>query len=145
MFVAHVRSEVSEERIGSIIVFLCSVLRLLVTANVVPNSPILALWRWRLYVPPKRQFLQEQLCVTSQKTAFFVVTAVKTSNLTCKYFIYSDFFTYTWVSCLLIHTNLITFICILTEIQKDITQLHSKTRVIFKIDLCMNETHITFR
>jgi hypothetical protein len=37
-----VRTEVSEERIGSIIrAGACSVLRLLVTANVVPRSPIL--------------------------------------------------------------------------------------------------------
>jgi hypothetical protein len=33
-------------------------------------------------VPPKRRFLQEPHGVTSQKTAFFIVTAVKTSNLT---------------------------------------------------------------
>jgi hypothetical protein len=31
---------------------------------------------------PKRRFLQEPHCVTSQKTTFFIVTAVKTSNLT---------------------------------------------------------------
>jgi hypothetical protein len=31
---------------------------------------------------PKRQFLQEPHGVTSQKTAFFIVTAMKTSNLT---------------------------------------------------------------
>jgi hypothetical protein len=30
---------------------------------------------------PKRQFLQEPRGVTSQKTPFFIVTAVKTSNL----------------------------------------------------------------
>jgi hypothetical protein len=33
-------------------------------------------------VPPKRRFLQEPYGVTSQKTQFFIVTAVKTSNLT---------------------------------------------------------------
>jgi hypothetical protein len=44
-----------------------SVLRFLVTANVVPSSPIL--------------FLQEPHGVTSQKTASFIVTAVKTLNL----------------------------------------------------------------
>jgi hypothetical protein len=33
-------------------------------------------------VPPKRLFLQEPHCVTSQKMAFFIVTAVKTSNPT---------------------------------------------------------------
>jgi hypothetical protein len=31
---------------------------------------------------PKRRFLQEPHGVTSQKTPFFIVTAVKTSNLT---------------------------------------------------------------
>jgi hypothetical protein len=33
-------------------------------------------------VSPKRRFLQEPHSVTSQKTPFFIVTAVKTSNLT---------------------------------------------------------------
>jgi hypothetical protein len=33
-------------------------------------------------LPPKRRFLQEPHGVTSQKTPFFIVTAVKTSNLT---------------------------------------------------------------
>jgi hypothetical protein len=32
-------------------------------------------------VPLKRRFLQEPHGVTSQKTPFFIVTAVKTSNL----------------------------------------------------------------
>jgi hypothetical protein len=32
-------------------------------------------------VPPKRRFLQEPRGVTSKKTAFFIVTAVKTINL----------------------------------------------------------------
>jgi hypothetical protein len=39
-------------------------------------------WWWRRYIPPKRRFLQEPHGVTSQKTVFFVVTVVKTSNLT---------------------------------------------------------------
>jgi hypothetical protein len=33
-------------------------------------------------VPPKRRFTQDLHGATSQKTAFFIVTAVKTSNLT---------------------------------------------------------------
>jgi hypothetical protein len=33
-------------------------------------------------IDPKRRFLQEPHGVTSQKTPFFIVTAVKTSNLT---------------------------------------------------------------
>jgi hypothetical protein len=32
--------------------------------------------------PPKRRFLQEPHGITFQKTPFFIVTAVKTSNLT---------------------------------------------------------------
>jgi hypothetical protein len=40
------------------------------------------LWRWGRFVPPKRRFTQNLLSATSQKTAFFIVTAVKTSNLT---------------------------------------------------------------
>jgi hypothetical protein len=39
-------------------------------------------WRWRRYVPPKRRFTQDLHGATSQKTAFFIVTTVKTSNLT---------------------------------------------------------------
>jgi hypothetical protein len=36
----------------------------------------------KTYVPPKRLFLQKPHGVTSQKAAFFIVIAVKTSNLT---------------------------------------------------------------
>jgi hypothetical protein len=32
-------------------------------------------------VPPKRQFLLEVHDITSQKTAFFIITGLKTSNL----------------------------------------------------------------
>jgi hypothetical protein len=44
--------------------------------------------RRRRQVPPKRLFLQEPHGVTSQKTPFFLVTAVKTSNLTYCYFVF---------------------------------------------------------
>jgi hypothetical protein len=37
-------------------------------------------------VPLTRRFLQEPHAVTSQKTPFFIVTAVKTSNLNTKMF-----------------------------------------------------------
>jgi hypothetical protein len=60
-----------------------SVRRLLVTASVVPSSPILVTLMKEVLVPPKHHFLQEPHGVTSQKTPFFIVTAVKTSNLTC--------------------------------------------------------------
>jgi hypothetical protein len=39
-------------------------------------------WRWKRYVPPKRWFTQDLHGATSQKTASFIVTAVKTLNLT---------------------------------------------------------------
>jgi hypothetical protein len=40
----------------------------------------------RTSIPPKRRFLQEPHGVTTQKTPFFIVTAVKTSSLTYKQF-----------------------------------------------------------
>jgi hypothetical protein len=40
------------------------------------------------YIPPKSWFLKEPNVITSQKTAFFIVTAMKMSNLTLWY-IYS--------------------------------------------------------
>jgi hypothetical protein len=43
---------------------------------------LLSPWWRRQYVPPKRRFLQEPHGVTSQKTPFFIITAVKTSHLT---------------------------------------------------------------
>jgi hypothetical protein len=39
-------------------------------------------WKWRRYDSPKRLFLQEPHGKTFQKTTFFIVTAVKISNLT---------------------------------------------------------------
>jgi hypothetical protein len=50
--------------------------------TLVPHSRIFLPWRWRRYVPPKRWFTQDLHGATSHKTAFFIVTAVKTSNLT---------------------------------------------------------------
>jgi hypothetical protein len=41
---------------------------------------------WLLGGPPKRRFLQEPHGVTSQKTAFLIVTTVKTSNVTIQFF-----------------------------------------------------------
>jgi hypothetical protein len=55
---------------------------LIITANVVPGLPILVTLMVRRYVPPKRPFLQEPHDITSQKTAFFILAAMKTSNLT---------------------------------------------------------------
>jgi hypothetical protein len=97
--VALVRTDVSEELIASFIrvtrigelgttrnnhlVFLRSVCRLLVTANVVPSSPILVtLIKEVLSSSETSVLLQEPHCVTSQKTPFFIATAMKNSNLT---------------------------------------------------------------
>jgi hypothetical protein len=78
--VAPVRIDVLEERIAPIIrmtrngklrtlpALLSSVRRVLVTANVVPSSPILV-----TLMTEAIRFLQEQHGVTSQKTAFFIL------------------------------------------------------------------------
>jgi hypothetical protein len=58
------------------------VLRLLVTANVVPSSPILVTLMMEAIRSSETRFLQEPHGVTSQKTAFFIVTVVNSSNLT---------------------------------------------------------------
>jgi hypothetical protein len=96
--VALVRTDVSEElraafirvtRIGELgttlalpsnrrLVFLRILRRLLVTAKVIPSSPILV----TLMKEALSRFLQESHGVISQKTPFFLITAVKTSNLT---------------------------------------------------------------
>jgi hypothetical protein len=70
-------TNVSEERVASIFRICCHLLTL------VPRSRIFLPWRWRRFVPQKRQFNSQDLhSATSQKTAFFIVTAVKTSNPT---------------------------------------------------------------
>jgi hypothetical protein len=55
---------------------------LLVTAKIVPSSPILVTLMMETIHSPKHRFLQEAHGVASQKTAFFLVTAMKTSDLT---------------------------------------------------------------
>jgi hypothetical protein len=52
-----------------------------VTANV-PNLLILFTLMMETNIHLKHQFLKETLKVASQSTAFFIVTAVKTSNFT---------------------------------------------------------------
>jgi hypothetical protein len=59
------------------LLFLRRVLRLLVTVNVIPSSPSPVTLMMETKVPPKSRFLQKPHGVTSQKTAFFIVTAVK--------------------------------------------------------------------
>jgi hypothetical protein len=62
--------------------FLRSELLLLVTANVVLSSPIFVTLTTEAIRSSKRFTLQEAHVVTSQEKAFFIVTAVKTSNFT---------------------------------------------------------------
>jgi hypothetical protein len=50
--------------------------------TLVPRWWIFLPWRLRRYVTPKRWLTQDLHGATSQKTAFFIVTALKTSNLT---------------------------------------------------------------
>jgi hypothetical protein len=51
--------------------------------TLVLRSRIFLPWRWRRYDPPKRRFNRPHLHgATPQKMAFFIVTAVKTSNPT---------------------------------------------------------------
>jgi hypothetical protein len=70
--VALVRTRVSEEPEA----------QLLVIANVISHLPILVTLMMEGTYPPKRRFLQEPQSITSQKVIFFIVIAVKTSNLT---------------------------------------------------------------
>jgi hypothetical protein len=58
------------------------VLRLLVTAEVVPGSPILVTLMMEALRFSERRFLQEPHGVKAQKTVFFIVIAVKISYLT---------------------------------------------------------------
>jgi hypothetical protein len=64
------------------IVSLRSVVRLLVTVNVVHSSPILLTLIMEEIVPLKFRFLQEPHGIIPKKTEVSTVTPVKTSNLT---------------------------------------------------------------
>jgi hypothetical protein len=50
--------------------------------TLVPGSRIFLPWRLRRYILPKRRFTQNVHGATSQKAAFIIFPAVKTSNLT---------------------------------------------------------------
>jgi hypothetical protein len=97
--VALVRTDVSEElgasirvtRIGELgttlavtsnrrMVFLRSVRRLLVTASVVPSSPIIVTLVKEALSSSETSILTRAIQRNIQKTPFFIVTAVKTSN-----------------------------------------------------------------
>jgi hypothetical protein len=85
--VAIVRTDVSQERIfyiirGKIIGELRTTLAVTSNPSTMRRNTILSPWWWRRHAPPKGRFLQEPYGVTSKKTAFFIVTAVKASNLT---------------------------------------------------------------
>jgi hypothetical protein len=82
--VALVRTDVSEEPSASFIrvTRIGEIGRLLVAASVVPSSPILVTLMKEALGSPKRRYLQEPHGLTFQKTPFFIVTGVKTSNLT---------------------------------------------------------------
>jgi hypothetical protein len=56
--------------------------QLLITANIVHSSPILATLMTEALNSSEMWFLRELHGVTSQKTAFCIVPAVETSNLT---------------------------------------------------------------
>jgi hypothetical protein len=68
-------------RVALVRAFLRSVLRLLVTANVFPSSPILVTLMMEEIHPSETLTLKEPRGVTSHNAAFFIVTAVKTSCL----------------------------------------------------------------
>jgi hypothetical protein len=59
-----------------------SLRRLLVTANVVPSSPILVTLMIEALLSSETSALTKATRRTYQKTAFFIATAVKTSILT---------------------------------------------------------------
>jgi hypothetical protein len=74
--VAPVRTDISKECIASIVrVKRTDVRRLLVTANVVPNSPI--------HVTLMMEAIQEPHDVTSQKTVFLMKSAVFSDVTPC--------------------------------------------------------------
>jgi hypothetical protein len=73
--VALVRTDVSEEP-GASFIRVTKIGELGTTQAATSNRRML-----RSQVPPKRRFLQEPHGVITQKTPFFMVTAVKTSNL----------------------------------------------------------------
>jgi hypothetical protein len=96
--VALVRTDVSEELSASIIRvtriselgtlavtsnqrMLCSLHRLLVTANI-PSSSILVTLMMEALSSSETSVLEDLHSITSEKMQFFIVTAMKTSNLT---------------------------------------------------------------
>jgi hypothetical protein len=77
--VALVKNEISEEL--SVSIMRVTRIHLLGKTLAVTSVPILVTRRLRRYVLPKRRFFQDSYGVIYQKMAFFIVTAVNTSNL----------------------------------------------------------------
>jgi hypothetical protein len=71
--VALVRTDVSDELSASFIM----------VTRIGELGTTLAVTSNRRMLQRNTKFLQEPRAITSQKTPFFIVTAVKTSNLTC--------------------------------------------------------------
>jgi hypothetical protein len=81
-------TDASEERIASIFRIEKSAAVSIHLLTLVPSSRIFLFWRWRRYLPPELRFTEDLHGATSQKTAFFIVTAVKISKLTKKLYFY---------------------------------------------------------
>jgi hypothetical protein len=79
-----VGSDVSEEYIASIIrvIRISELGTLEVSANVVSSSPIPVTLRMEAIISSETSVLKQPYSITSQKTAFFIVNTVETSNLT---------------------------------------------------------------
>jgi hypothetical protein len=82
--VALVRTDVSEEHRASFIKVtrIGELGTMLVGASVVPSSPILVNLTKEALSSSETSVLTRAIRVTSQKTTFFIVTAVKTSDVT---------------------------------------------------------------
>jgi hypothetical protein len=80
LHVALVRADVSEQLSASII-RVTRICEIGTTGNGVRSPPIFVTLMMEALSVPKRRFLQEPHGVIYQKTAFFIVTAVKNSNL----------------------------------------------------------------
>jgi 3'-phosphoadenosine 5'-phosphosulfate sulfotransferase (PAPS reductase)/FAD synthetase len=75
--VALVRTDVSEERSTCVTVFLCSMLRLLVTVNVVPSSPILTILTMEAVRSSVTSVLTRDTRHNISETAFFKPHAMR--------------------------------------------------------------------
>jgi hypothetical protein len=79
----NLKSYIKHSRFPVDTVYPRRVLRLLVTANVVPSSTIFVTLMMEVIHSSETSVLRRPRRATSHKTAFFIVTAVKSSNSTC--------------------------------------------------------------